>query len=244
MAGNHSSGMECAEFAALISAALDNTLDEAVQAAFAAHRLACPGCQAMYAETSAGLEWLRTLKSERVEPPPRLMAAILSATSGAAVAERRERQGWWQRVFNLDFSPLLGGIRQPRFAMSVAMVFFSVSLLLNVTGVSVRDLLEVRPGTVVRAFGTAQGRVVKYYDNLRFVYEIESRVRELKRAVPEAPERERETEPRKQPRHKNDRTSMPERRRPATRSEELSLTAGLATHREPASITGERYELR
>ena len=29
----------------------------------------------------------------------------------------------------------------------------------------------------------AQGRVVKYYENIRFVYEIESRVQELKRAT-------------------------------------------------------------
>ena len=32
------------------------------------------------------------------------------------------------------------------------------------------------------AYNDAQIRVVKYYDNIRFVYEIESKLRELKRA--------------------------------------------------------------
>jgi hypothetical protein len=209
MAGNHSSGMECAEFAALLSAALDRALDGTKYAEFAAHRRACPACESLYSETSSGLELLRTLKMERVEPPARLLTAILSATSRAAQPVRRERQSWWRRFGSFpQLVPLLARVRQPRFAMSFAMVFFSLSLLLDVSGVSVYDLLELRPGTIQRALGTAEGRVLKYYDNLRFVYEIESRVRELKRAVPTEPPSP-EPEQRPQPRPKDDRTSMP-----------------------------------
>jgi hypothetical protein len=204
--------MECAEFAAQLSAALDETLEATKRAEFAAHRLACPNCQALHDETSAGLEWLRTLKTERLEPPARLMTAILSATSQAEQSEIRERQRWWRRLRNFpQLGPLLAGIRQPRFAMSFAMAFFSLSLLLNVSGLSVHDLLELRPESVQRALGTAEGKVLRYYDNLRFVYEIESRVRQLKREAPaEPPAPAPEERPQTAPKN---RSAVPERGR-------------------------------
>ena len=75
-------------------------------------------------------------------------------------------------------------MRQPRFVMSFGMIFFSFSLGLNVAGVKPADVAKVdlRPSALRHAYNDAQIKVVKYYDNIRFVYEIESKVRELKRA--------------------------------------------------------------
>jgi len=42
----------------------------------------------------------------------------------------------------------------------------------------------LRPSAIRRTYYETQGRVVKYYENIRFVYEIESRVRQLKQAAP------------------------------------------------------------
>jgi len=239
MSGKNSDGMQCAEFAGLVATALDGGLDPARSVDFAAHRTECPACQALYAETRAGLEWLRTLKAETLEPPARLMTAILNATSRAAQPALRQRQSWWQRmgaVFHL--APLLAGVRQPRFAMSFAMAFFSISLLLNITGLSLRDLAELRGGTFVRAFGTAQGKVLKYYDNLRFVYEIESRVRELKRTVPEeAPTGK--PEPRRQPPAKGDRPGVPGAKR-STRDVESGTIASAGQDSIDLQVTEDR----
>ena len=74
--------------------------------------------------------------------------------------------------------------------------------LLNVAGVKATDVAKVdlRPTALRHAYNDAQIKVVKYYDNIRFVYEIESKVRELKRAntPPEAaPERQQQKENRK-----------------------------------------------
>ena len=44
-----------------------------------------------------------------------------------------------------------------------------------------RAAADMRPSTIKRNYYETSGRVVKYYDNIRFVYEIESRVREFKR---------------------------------------------------------------
>ena len=42
--------------------------------------------------------------------------------------------------------------------------------------------INLRPSAVRHAYNEAQIKVVHYYDNIRFVYEIESKLRELKRA--------------------------------------------------------------
>ncbi|MGB9361868.1 MAG: hypothetical protein WCA99_09710, partial [Candidatus Sulfotelmatobacter sp.] len=49
---------------------------------------------------------------------------------------------------------------------------------------------------------------VRYYENIRFVYEVESRVRELKRNVTPAEPRSQESPEKKD--HKNDTTQQPE----------------------------------
>lgn len=73
---------------------------------------------------------------------------------------------------------------QPRLAMTAAMAFFSIALTLNLTGVRLSALKasDLRPAALERSFYQANARVVRYYENLRVVYELESRVRELQRA--------------------------------------------------------------
>jgi hypothetical protein len=65
------------------------------------------------------------------------------------------------------------------------MAFFSLSISLSLAGVKVSDVrhVDLKPSAIKRAYYEASGRVVKYYENIRFVYEIESRVREFKRVT-------------------------------------------------------------
>jgi hypothetical protein len=71
--------------------------------------------------------------------------------------------------------------------MSFAMAFFSIALLLNVSGVPLRDVasIELGPASVVRAYEQATGRLERYYENIRIVYEIQSRVQELRQSATE-----------------------------------------------------------
>ncbi len=73
---------------------------------------------------------------------------------------------------------------QPRLAMTAAMAFFSIALTMNLTGVRVRDLhaSDLRPENLQRSFYQANARVVRYYEGLRVVYELESRVHDLESA--------------------------------------------------------------
>ena len=195
--------MECTEFETLLSDALDGDgrLSGARKESFEAHRRVCPVCGPLFADAQAGQQWLRSLALETVEPPAHLVHNILAATSGVASRRlvtaaadgrstpfRERAREWWDSLF----TPTAAFVRQPRFVMSFGMIFFSFSLALNVAGVKPSDVAKVdlRPSALRHAYNDAQIKVVKYYDNIRFVYEIESKVRELKRAnTPRTPRR-------------------------------------------------------
>jgi len=89
--------------------------------------------------------------------------------------------GWLRPLF----APVLSVGRQPRFAMSFGMAFFSLSVSLSLAGIRVSDVrrVDLRPSAIKRTYYETTGRAVKYYENIRFVYEIESRVREFKRVT-------------------------------------------------------------
>ncbi len=72
---------------------------------------------------------------------------------------------------------------QPRLAMTAAMAFFSIALTLNLTGVRITNLRasDFTPSSLRRTFYDTNARVVRSIDNLRVVYELESRVRDLQR---------------------------------------------------------------
>ena len=76
--------------------------------------------------------------------------------------------------------------------MTTAMAFFSIALTLNLVGVRLTNirLSDLRP-TAIRSYmerriTTASVPFVRYYDHLRFVYEVQSRVRELRNQSDEA----------------------------------------------------------
>jgi hypothetical protein len=220
-------GVECAEFEALLSDALDGDgqLSPARKESFEAHRRVCAICGPLFADVQAGQQWLRSL--EAVEPPAYLVHNILVATSGvvstravAATAGGRttpfgERlREWWDSYF----TPVTAFVRQPRFVMSFGMIFFSFSLALNAAGVKPADVAKVslRPSALRHAYNDAQIKVVKYYDNIRFVYEIESKVRELKRA--NTPAEPGPSEPKQN--RKNDTSGQPDQRQDRNYSQE------------------------
>jgi hypothetical protein len=187
MASELKNGMQCVEFDALLADALDGTLGGTNRIRFDAHRASCTACASMFTETQAGLSWLEALPE--VDPPAGFAERILLATSGVQTkAKATAPESWMDRVrgmFAQGFRPVWTTVMQPRFAMSFGMAFFSITLVLNVAGVKVSSLrsVDLRPSALVRTYYEASGRVVRYYENIRFVYELETRVRELKRAA-------------------------------------------------------------
>ena len=187
MAGQGHNGIQCSEFDALLSQAIDGTLLGDRLEAFEAHGRECRLCGPMLRDAAAGRSWLKSLGE--VEPPAQLVNNILLATSGVASGKASARATWGERIgrwIDTIISPVVSVARQPRFVMSFGMAFFTLSVTLTIAGINAGDVwrLVSRPSTIRRTYYEAQGRVVKYYENIRFVYEIESRVRQLKQAAP------------------------------------------------------------
>ena len=98
--------------------------------------------------------------------------------------------------------------------MSFGMAFFALSVGLTVAGVKPADLRQIslRPSAIRHTYYYTQARVVRYYENVRIVYEVESRVREIKRNVAPAEPGPRESRPPKPKDDKNDTTQQPEQK--------------------------------
>jgi len=90
---------------------------------------------------------------------------------------------------------------EPRMALVAAMAFFSISLTLNLMGVRLTSIRasDLEPQAmrraVTRQYAQANARVVHYYENLRIVYEVESRVHQLRQAADSAPVPEKTSYP-------------------------------------------------
>ena len=247
MKEKENNGMQCSEFDALLSQAIDGTLSGERLTAFEAHGRVCQLCGPLLREAEAGHSWLKSLPE--VEPRADLVTNILLRTSGVVPSRSHVPAGtttvtWMDRLRDwagMIYSPVVAAARQPRFAMSFGMAFFTLSVSLSLAGVRLSDLrhVDLRPSAIRRCYYETSGRVVKYYENIRFVYQIESRVREFKRAttpVEPAPEE-------KDKRHRNDNTSgQPEPRQDRNYSQGASqvILASLPDYR-PVVIEGTTY---
>jgi hypothetical protein len=89
-----------------------------------------------------------------------------------------------------------------------------------------------------RTYYTTTARVVKYYENIRLVYEIESRVQELKKATTPAESTPKEREKNR----KNDTSGQPEPRqeRNYSRDENQPVLASLPEPAPAVSVTTTR----
>jgi hypothetical protein len=197
--------LRCDEWENLIADALDGTLSAADAAAFARHQGECALCAQMLKETQQGKAWIEYL-AEEPEVPVDLLQKILARTSGRSVSGEEAAvvpgaplpvravppHSAWHRVLPL-VRQLARQAFEPRLMMTAAMAFFSIALTLNLTGIKLTEVRagDLRPSrlraTVTRQFYSTNEQVMKYYENLRLVYEMEARVRELRRSTEAEP---------------------------------------------------------
>src|SRR2546423_1462457 len=214
MPDHTSNGMQCNEFDVLLTDALDGVLSGTGLDRFQAHARSCATCGPLLAEAEAGRSWLKGLSE--VEPPVNLVMNILASTSGIDTQRLRVTTrsaqphiSWWERVQASVLEPIWATVRQPRFAMSFGMAFFALSVGLTVAGVKPADLREIslRPTAIRYTYYHAQARVVRYFDNVRYVYEVQAALRGIKRNITPA-----EPGPAKSKERKNDTSQQPEQK--------------------------------
>jgi hypothetical protein len=158
----------CEQTEARLSDYLDGLLEPAEQAAFDLHVNMCERCTPLVASVSHVLSTLHTL--EQVEPSPRLVNSILSATQGPQSWRKAKR---WLR-----------SLRSPRFVYSMVSVAATLVVLLTAAGFNWKKpkLADLAPATIYRNANSkahlAYARSSKFVSDLRVVYEIQSRMNE------------------------------------------------------------------
>ncbi len=178
--------MQCLEVEALLADALDGALHGPTLAAFEAHQQDCAICRSMVEEARAGMHLLQGL--DEAEPPRNLVHNILAQTIGALPSEhaivKPRGEGWIEKLKG-RLATVFAPVVTPRFAMSFGMAFFSITMLLGIAGFHFADIRhwDLSSRGITKTYYATQARVMRYYENMRLVYEIESRVRDLRHAA-------------------------------------------------------------
>jgi len=125
---------------------------------------------------------LSAAQKAEVEPPPELITRILFDAPWGKAKSRSKAKEWGLALL----SPIL----QPKFAMGMAMTILSISMLARFV-MPVRQLhpadlrpAEVWAGIEDRAVRT-WARTVKFYENLKFVYQIQTTLKEWQQQTDE-----------------------------------------------------------
>ena len=191
----------CVRWEALLADAVDGELGSGDEAGFAAHMAACPECASLFDAARKGREWLEFLVAEP-EMPAGMLEKILARTGpgheavypaavtaggiGSDMPEPWQRQG---------MGGLLRRFAEPRLMLTAAMAFFSTALTLSLLAPRVANLMAPAMATLrvgnlhpaaVRAYverqvADASVPIVRYYDHLQLVNQVQSTVKEMER---------------------------------------------------------------
>jgi hypothetical protein len=159
---------------------LDGSLSPVEVAAFSAHAVSCEQCAKLIAQVSGTVSRMQQL--EPLEAPTDLVSKILDATLGPGTEKQK-----WNRWFTW-----LSPFWQPRFVMGVATVAATLLIVLYTTGLSPAKLkkADLSPGNVLRSANRqvhmTYARSAKFVNDLRVVYEIQSRLQPEQEPQPNA----------------------------------------------------------
>jgi hypothetical protein len=180
--------MTCAELEILLCDYVDGTLRAEERTALEEHLPGCPACRQLAGDVAGVTAFFERVP--RAEPPAELLTRIMHQAPGGAgaVRDRAARElshddaqpSWIRRLSGRLFQ----GWLQPRYVMGMAMTILSFSMLARFAHIQPRQLRpsDLDPVKVWQGIDDHSHRVydraMKYYDNLRLVIEIQSRLRE------------------------------------------------------------------
>jgi anti-sigma factor RsiW len=170
--------MNCGDFESKLADYIDGTLGKAERAALDVHAATCPACREFMSDVMEATAFLKRV--EDLEPPAPLITRIAYQAPLGRTRMVFEKQGLLS-----GFSKWLNPILQPRLVMGMAMTILSFAMLGRCTGENPQrlqpaDLSPMRVwGNMEEKVVRVKDRLVKNYENLRVVYEIETRLKDL-----------------------------------------------------------------
>lgn len=169
--------MTCAEVEILLCDYVDGTLRAEERTALESHIAGCSACAELAKDVTGATAFLETVAP--AEPPAELLTRILHELP-IGRQPSAERRSWWRNLFG----NWVHGILQPRYVMGMAMTVLSFSMIAKFAHIEPRQLrpsdldpVKIWAGIDDRSH-RMWDRAVKYYDNLRLVIEIQSRLKE------------------------------------------------------------------
>jgi hypothetical protein len=225
--GHNANCVACEE---LFADALDNLLSPADQLFFDQHLRTCAGCSESFAQAQRGAAWLELLKSSQPEPSAHLVQRILNQTIGAEAPAAIPVSlplitgipALPHNVIPFTPRPVSRFTRftrlamEPRLAMTAAMAFFSIALTLNLLGVRLDQIKAANfsPTNLKQTYFQANATAVRYYDNLKVVRVLESRVDDIRQsnaddALPAQPQAQPQPETKPEPQPQPDQKPAP-----------------------------------
>jgi hypothetical protein len=174
--------MTCAELEILLADYVDGTLRVEERSALESHLSGCVSCTELAQDVAGVTAFIERVPA--VNPPAELMTRILhnAPTGRRAAAEERASvsPSWVKRLFG----GFVQSVLQPRYVMGMAMTILSFSMLARFAHIEPRQLrpADLDPVKVWQGIDDRSHRVwdrsMKYYDNLKLVIEIQSRLKE------------------------------------------------------------------
>ena len=167
--------MNCADVDILLADYVDGILRPEEKSALEAHLATCVACSELARDSAGAVAFME--RAAAVDAPPELVTRILfEVTAGPSHAVIKPSLA--RRMFGRWFESIL----QPRFAMGMAMTVLSFAMIGRFTHVRQLTPADLDP---VKVWTAAEDRVVrwynrgvKYYDSLKVVYEIQTRLKE------------------------------------------------------------------
>ena len=153
-----------------LSEYLDGKLAPADASAFAVHSAGCGDCALLVARVGGLVGQLHELAE--IEEPPQLIQNILDATIGPRV-----QKAGWKKWFS--WAPILW---RPRFAMGIITAAASLAIVINASGITPGKIkrADLNPADLFRSANRqvhlTYARSVRFVNELRVVYEIQSRL--------------------------------------------------------------------
>jgi hypothetical protein len=185
--------MNCADVEILICEYVDGTLAPAAKREVERHLAECPTCAELARDGADAVQFIQRVAD--VEPPQELISQILFDPP-------------WHKQRGSRFSRRFHALLQPRFAMGMALTVLSIAMIMpKMRNFQPSDLspAAVWAGIEGRA-DRLWARTQKYYDNLKFVYQIRATLRDWQQRAQETSEAggsasqiPQQTDPRKVP---------------------------------------------
>jgi hypothetical protein len=160
-------GWNCTLTEERLSEVLDRTLSRDEMSIFSAHAAECERCTQLVAQVGSLVTRMQQIS--QIAEPPFLASRIIAATRGADAREQGARQ-WFT---------WLPAIWQTRFAMGVVTVAATFFIVSHGIG-ALPHKIDLNPASLVRGANRkahlTYAHSVKFVNDLRVVYEIQSRL--------------------------------------------------------------------